>query len=107
MGAEKKPFQLSMKMQEEESRKTYQLRIEGKLALSWAKAMSQSLCLLTEAIVLIIDSAIVKHAMKTNTLDMHDPNGFHYLIHWSNTCGIGFSGFAMCEKKFNLWKIKW
>ena len=98
-GYRKKPFQLTMKMQEEESRKIFNLIVEGKLSVSLAKAQLQSLCLPSEAITLIIDSAILKHAKETNTLDMHDLNGFHHLIDRSNINGIDFPDFAMCQRK--------
>ena len=98
-GYRKKPFQLTMKMQEEESRKIFNLIVQGKLSVSLAKAQLQSICLPSEAITAIIDSAILKHAKETNTLDMHDLNGFHHLIDRSNINGIDFPDFAIYQRK--------
>lgn len=94
-----KPFKLSMKMQKQKSQEICNLIVDGKINISIGKARLKVLCLSEEAIKLIIDSAIVRHAIQTSTLEMHDLNRFHHLIDRSNINGVGHPDFAICRRK--------
>ena len=76
----KKLFKLLIKIQNKKSKEIFQVAIEEKLSVSIAKTQLKTLCLPGDAITLIVNSAIMQHAIKTGTLDMHDLNGFHHLI---------------------------
>ena len=86
-------------MQKEKSEKMHQLIVEGKLNVSVGKAILKKLSLPEEAITLIIDSAIIRHAIETGTLDMHDLNGFRHIIDRSNMNGVCYTDFAMQRRK--------
>ena len=93
-----KPFKLSMKMQKEKGEKKFQAVVDGKLSVSMAKAQLKTLCLPGNAINLIIDSAIMLHAIKTGTLDMHDLNAFHHLIDRQNLHLLRYPDFAIYRR---------
>ena len=73
--------------------------MDGKLNIGMAKLQLRTLCLTREAIHLIVDCAIVRHATNTGVLVMHDLNKFHQLIDQSNLHGIGCLDFSISKRK--------
>ena len=53
---------------------------------------------------LMIDLAVMRYALKTDTRDMRDLNGFHKLINCSNLNGVAFTDFAMCRRENSTYK---
>ena len=97
-GFVKKPFKLTIKMQKEKSEEIFRNIVDGKASVTMAKAQFKTMCLPGDAIKLIVDAGITLHAIKTNTLDMHDLSGFHHLIDRQNAHGLRFPDFAMCRR---------
>ena len=56
--------------------------------------MLKTMCLLDKAMSLIINSTIIKHALKTDAIDACSLNGFHYLINCANLIEVVFLDFA-------------
>ena len=54
--------------------------VEGKFNIGVAKLQLSTLFLTGDVIHLILDCAILRHAMSTGTLVTHDLNKFHQLI---------------------------
>ena len=91
-----KPCKLIMKIQETKGREICKLIVDGKISISLARLMLKTICLPDDAMNLIIDSAIIKNDCDTSKMGMHDLNGFHSQIDYSNLNGIGFPDFATC-----------
>ena len=52
-----------------------------------------------EAMSLIVDSVIIKHALENNNVDMYNLSGFYKLINRWNLNRIAFLDFAMCRRE--------
>ena len=61
--------------------------------------MLKTAYLSNDAMTLIVDSAIIRHALKTNAIDMHKLNWFDKLIDRSNLNGIAFPDFTMYHRE--------
>ena len=90
---------MTSKLQKVKSEEIFQAIVDGKLSATMAKAQLRTICLSGDVIKLIVDAAITLHAIKTDTLDMHDLSGFHRLIRQKNLCGLRFPDFAIYHKK--------
>ena len=55
--------------------------------------------LTADTIKLIIEIAIAKHRLSTNTLDIHNLNGFSPQIVFGKQNKINFSDFAICKRR--------
>ena len=88
-------------MQKVKSEEIFRNIIDRKVSVTMAKAQLKTLCLLGDAIKLIVDTGIILHAIKTNTLDMHDLSGFHHLIDRQNVHELRFPDFAI-YRRINL-----
>ena len=73
--------------------------MNGKLNIVASKLQLMIMCLTGEAMHLIVDCDVVRHAMNTVSLVAHDLNKFHPLIDRSNLHGIEHPDFAICERK--------
>ena len=52
-----------------------------------------------DAMTLRVDSVMIRHALKTDTIDLYDLNRLHKLIDYSNLNRIVFPNFAVhCRK---------
>ena len=89
----------SLELQHEESKQACQDVLVGKLTIEMATLRLSNLCPNRDAMLAMFDSAIVRHAMNTGTLVLHDLHKFHPLIDRSNLCGIGHSDFATYKRK--------
>ena len=98
----KKPRKLSLELQHSEIKQSYQDVVDDELNIVMEKSQLRTLCLTGDAIHLIINCAIIRHATNTGTLIMNDLNKFHPLIDRSNLHGIGCPDFAICKRKNNL-----
>ena len=78
------PCELAMKMWEKKRREICQLIVDRKISISLAKSMLKTMCLSDEAMSLIVDLAIIKHALENSNMDLHDLSRFHKLIDYSN-----------------------
>ena len=98
---------MTMIMQMERSKKIFEAVANEELSVTMSRTQLKTLCLPGDAIKLILDTAIIMHAIKTNTLKMHNLSEFHHLIDKQNLNELGFLGFAMHQrqnlacKKFN------
>ena len=94
-----KPFKMTLKMQKVKSEEIFQAIVDGKLGVTMAKAQLKTMCLPGDASKLIVDTAIMLHAIKTGTFNMHDLSGFHPLIDRKNLCELRFPDFAIYRRK--------
>ena len=100
------PFKLTFKLQKVKSEENFQAIVDGKLSVTMAKAQLRTICLSGDAIKLIVDTDVMLHAIKTDTLDMHDLSGFHRLIERQNLRGLRFPDFAIyCRKNLTCEKL--
>ena len=97
-GLYKKPFKLTMEMQRDGSKKVHQSIIDGHLPVTTAKEQLRALCVPSDASKLIIDSAVLMHAKKTDTLNMHDLSSCHPLIDKRNLNNLSFPDFAIYQR---------
>ena len=79
-GFAKKTFKMTMIMQKEKSKKIFEDAINRELSVTMARVKLKCSYLPSDAIKLILDTAIIMHANNTNTLHMHDLSEFHHLI---------------------------
>ena len=64
--------------------------------------------LLGDTSKLIVDTAIILHAIKTGTLDMHDLSGFYHLIYQQNLYRLRFPNFTIyCGKNLICKKLSY
>ena len=56
--------------------------MNSKLSVTIAKVGLETMCFPGNATKLIVDTAIILHAIKTGTYDMYDISRFHCLINW-------------------------
>ena len=96
-GHAKKPFQLSLETQKEKSQLIFNDVANGRLKKTTAMKQLKSLNLNTDCIDLILDTATIKRCVKSDTLNMHDLSGFHYLTGLSKKW-IWLSGFCYLQK---------
>ena len=61
--------------------------------------MLKTISLLDEAMSLIVNSAIIKHVLENNNMDMNDLSKFHKLIDQSNLNRIAFLDFAAHQRE--------
>ena len=65
---------------QQKSKKTFDVVVNEELSVTMTRLQLKTMCLPGNAIKLIINTAITKHAIKTNTLHMHSLSEFHHLI---------------------------
>ena len=64
-------------MQKEKGEDAFKVVVDCRLNATIARAQLRNLCLLGDAINLIIDMAIMLHGIKTGALDMYELNRFY------------------------------
>ena len=62
--------------------------VDGKINISMANLQLKTLVLCGDAMNLIIDYAIIRLTINTDTLDIHNINAFHPQIDYANLNGI-------------------
>ena len=98
-GFVKKPFKLTMSMQREKSTETFESIVNENLSVTMAREQLKTSCVPGDAIKLIIDTAVIMHAKKTDTLHMHDLSSFHHLIDKRNLDDLSFPDFASYRRQ--------
>ena len=73
--------------------------VDGKINILIAKLQLKMLTLYRDAMNLIIDCTIIKYAINTGTLNMHDINRFYLQIDCANLNRIGYPDFAIYKRK--------
>jgi len=69
------------------------------MSVTMAKSQLKAICLPGDASKLIVDTAIMLHAINTGTFNMHDLSGFHPLIDRQNLGELRFPDFAIYRRK--------